>query len=35
VPKLADTPGRLRTPAPRLGEHTDRVLGAAGWPTLE
>ena len=33
VPKLADTPGRLRTPAPRLGEHTAHVLGAAGWPS--
>ncbi|MFM7533748.1 MAG: CaiB/BaiF CoA transferase family protein [Rubrivivax sp.] len=35
VPKLSATPGRLRTPAPRLGEHTDRVLeglrgGSAG-----
>ena len=26
VPKLSVTPGRLRTPAPRLGEHTDSVL---------
>ena len=32
VPRLADTPGRLRTPAPRLGQHTDEVLGASGWP---
>ncbi|MEI7446420.1 MAG: CoA transferase [Burkholderiales bacterium] len=32
VPKLADTPGRLRTPAPRLGQHTDEVLKAGGWP---
>jgi len=32
VPKLADTPGRLRTPAPRLGQHTASVLAAAGWP---
>ena len=32
VPKLSSTPGRLRTPAPRLGEHTERVLGSAGWP---
>lgn len=35
VPKLSATPGRLRTPAPRLGEHTERVLeglrgGSAG-----
>ncbi|MBC7942299.1 MAG: CoA transferase, partial [Chitinophagaceae bacterium] len=36
VPKLAATPGRLHSPAPRLGEHTDAVLGAVaagrGWP---
>ncbi len=36
VPKLAATPGRLRSPAPRLGEHTTAVLGAVaagrGWP---
>ncbi len=32
VPKLGDTPGRLRTPAPRLGEHTAAVLGGEGWP---
>ena len=24
--KLSDTPGRIRRPAPRLGEHTDEVL---------
>jgi crotonobetainyl-CoA:carnitine CoA-transferase CaiB-like acyl-CoA transferase len=32
VPKLGATPGRLRTPAPTLGRHTDEVLGATGWP---
>ena len=32
VPKLVDTPGRLRTPAPRLGQHNDEVLGQRGWP---
>ena len=32
VPKLQGTPGRLRTPAPRLGEHTAEVLAASGWP---
>ena len=32
VPKLATTPGRLRTPAPRLGQHNAGVLGQAGWP---
>jgi crotonobetainyl-CoA:carnitine CoA-transferase CaiB-like acyl-CoA transferase len=26
--KLSDTPGRIRTPPPVLGEHTDRVLTA-------
>jgi crotonobetainyl-CoA:carnitine CoA-transferase CaiB-like acyl-CoA transferase len=33
VPKLGATPGRLRTPAPRLGEHNTTVLGQAGWPS--
>ena len=32
VPKLAETPGRLRTPAPLLGQHNDEVLGRPGWP---
>jgi crotonobetainyl-CoA:carnitine CoA-transferase CaiB-like acyl-CoA transferase len=36
VPKLAATPGRLHSPAPRLGQHTETVLGAVragrGWP---
>jgi crotonobetainyl-CoA:carnitine CoA-transferase CaiB-like acyl-CoA transferase len=32
VPKLGATPGRLRAPAPRLGEHNAAVLGRAGWP---
>ena len=31
-PKLSDTPGRLRTPAPRLGQHNASVLGQTGWP---
>ncbi len=30
VPKLLGTPGRLRTPAPRLGEDTDAVLAGLG-----
>jgi len=28
--KLSDTPGSLRRPAPRLGEHTQEVLGRPG-----
>ncbi len=36
VPKLQATPGRLHSPAPRLGQHTAAVLGAVragrGWP---
>ena len=32
VPKLGATPGRLRTPAPRLGEHNASVLAPGGWP---
>jgi formyl-CoA transferase len=35
VPKLGETPGALRTPAPRLGEHNDEVLGAKGWPARD
>ncbi len=30
IPRLSDTPGRLRRPAPRLGEHTAEILGALG-----
>jgi crotonobetainyl-CoA:carnitine CoA-transferase CaiB-like acyl-CoA transferase len=30
VPKLAATPGRVRSPAPRLGQHTDAVLESLG-----
>jgi crotonobetainyl-CoA:carnitine CoA-transferase CaiB-like acyl-CoA transferase len=32
VPKLSATPGAIRHPAPRLGEH-DADLAAGGWPT--
>ena len=30
IPRLSATPGRLRLPAPDLGEHTAEVLGALG-----
>jgi crotonobetainyl-CoA:carnitine CoA-transferase CaiB-like acyl-CoA transferase len=30
IPRLSQTPGRLRTPAPRLGEHTAEILGQFG-----
>lgn len=30
VPKLAVTPGRVQSPAPRLGQHTDAVLECLG-----
>jgi crotonobetainyl-CoA:carnitine CoA-transferase CaiB-like acyl-CoA transferase len=33
VPRLSGTPGAWRRPAPRLGEHTDAVLAAAGLDT--
>ena len=29
--KLSDTPGAVRTPPPRLGEHTDAVLHDFGF----
>lgn len=36
VPKLSATPGRMTQPAPRLGEHNEKILGkllnGAGWP---
>jgi crotonobetainyl-CoA:carnitine CoA-transferase CaiB-like acyl-CoA transferase len=30
IPRLSETPGRLRTPAPALGEHTRSVLESIG-----
>ena len=35
IPKLSRTPGAIRTPAPRLGEHTDEVLGEIGYSDAE
>lgn len=32
VPKLSATPGQLRHPAPRLGEHTREAEDASTWP---
>jgi crotonobetainyl-CoA:carnitine CoA-transferase CaiB-like acyl-CoA transferase len=32
VPKLSGTPGAIRRPAPRLGEHDADLRGAKGWP---
>jgi crotonobetainyl-CoA:carnitine CoA-transferase CaiB-like acyl-CoA transferase len=33
--KLEKTPGTIRTPAPRLGEHSRDVLAEAGFTTAE
>jgi crotonobetainyl-CoA:carnitine CoA-transferase CaiB-like acyl-CoA transferase len=30
VPRMSDTPGRLRRPAPTLGQHTAEILDALG-----
>jgi len=30
IPRLSDTPGRLRTPAPEIGQHTVEILGQLG-----
>ena len=35
VPKLSATPGAIRTPAPKLGEHTDEVLRDLGYSRSE
>ena len=31
IPRLSDTPGQLRTPAPMLGEHSRSILESLGW----
>jgi crotonobetainyl-CoA:carnitine CoA-transferase CaiB-like acyl-CoA transferase len=30
IPRLSDTPGQLRSPAPEIGEHTAEILGQLG-----
>ena len=35
VPKLSVTPGAIRTPAPKLGEHTEQVLLSMGFSREE
>src|SRR5690349_1963525 len=35
IPKLSRTPGAIRTPAPKLGEHTDEVLHEIGYSDAE
>ena len=32
IPKLSATPGRVAFPAPHLGQHTQQVVSAQGWP---
>ena len=35
IPRLSATPGRLRRPAPALGEHTAEILGSLGLDRAE
>jgi formyl-CoA transferase len=35
VPRMSATPGAIRHPAPRLGEHDAQVVKARGWPARE
>ena len=34
-PRLSETPGRIRRPAPLLGEHTNQILGELGYSPEE
>ncbi|RMF20506.1 MAG: CoA transferase, partial [Deltaproteobacteria bacterium] len=35
APKLSETPGRVRTPAPEPGQHTKEVLREVGYSDEE
>jgi crotonobetainyl-CoA:carnitine CoA-transferase CaiB-like acyl-CoA transferase len=35
IPRMSATPGRLRCPAPALGEHTAAILGSLGLDRAE
>ena len=35
VPRLSDTPGSIRTPAPKLGQHNEEILKSLGLKVLE
>jgi len=35
VPRLSETPGAIRTPAPKLGEHTNALLTELGLSEAE
>ena len=35
IPVLSETPGAIRSPAPKLGEHTDEVLSLVGYSKEE